>query len=156
MTIPVLITTVLTAIHHQFYPDRPREFLRDRQALMRALGRWGHECARRGWDFQPEFIQRQLLDLLNEIKRRSADIQYLPVYLHGAVGRWIGQRAEELSAESKSVPRQVTKLVAGLQRVEAIREPTPNEILATLYRDLTQRRRAARRPAQTRQTTLNL
>ena len=100
MIVADLILNVLGAIQGQFYADRPREFSRDYQALRRALEWWGHECHQRGWDFDAEFVQKDLLTLLNEIKRLNADIKYLPKYLEGAIRKRIGVRAEELSAGS--------------------------------------------------------
>lgn len=136
MTIPELITLVLNAIRNQFYADKVRDFMRDERALTKAISRYGYECHQRGWEFDSKFILRALMDLLNEIKRSSADFRYLPVYLDGAVKRHIGQRAEELSAAAKSTPKNVARLVKGVQTVEAVREASATEILAAVYKDL--------------------
>jgi len=83
------------------------------------------------------------MHLLQDIKRREADVRYLPRYLHGAVSRHIGLRAEELSARAKAIQPKVAKLVKGLRQVE-VREPTTTEILAAVYRDTIRQTRAAR------------
>lgn len=141
MTIPDLIDLVLNAIRNQFYADRVRDFKRDERALTKAIARYGYECHQRGWEFDQKHILAALMKLLNEIKRSDADIDYLPLYLDGAVKRHIGQRAEELSAAAKSTPLNVARLVKGVKAVEAIREPSATEILATVYNDLRRRRR---------------
>ena len=143
MTTADLVTNVLGAIRGQFYADQPREFLRDQNAIKRALATWGHECHARGWDFDAAFIQRELLTLLNEIKRSGADIDYLPLYLGGAIRKRIGVRAEELSAAWKSLgartARVIRKVEAGV--VTAVVEPTATEVLAALHQDMKRARR---------------
>jgi hypothetical protein len=136
MSIPELITLVLDSIRNQFYPDRLRDFKRDERALTKAIARYGYECHQRGWDFDSRHILSAIMKLLQEIKRSGADIRYLPTYLDGTVKRHVGQRAEELSAKAKSVKPNVAKIVATTRRVEAIREPSATEILATVYKDL--------------------
>ncbi|MGN6385729.1 MAG: hypothetical protein ACTHMT_05760 [Verrucomicrobiota bacterium] len=140
MTIPELITLVLESIRNQFYTGGRNcefsDFLRDKRALTKAISRYGYECHQRGWEFDSKHILGEIMKLLQEIKRSGADIRYLPTYLDGAVKRHIGQRAEELSAKAKSIPRNVAKIVAGTRKVEAVREPSATEILATVYKDL--------------------
>jgi len=157
MTIPELMTRVLDAIRNQFYADRPREFLRDERALSKAVARYGYECHRRGWEFSAEDIRRDLMDLLNQIKRLNADIGYLPVYLEGAVARHIGQRAEELSVKAKYARPQVDKIVTGLQSVKVVIQATNVEMLSAFYlhqKQVQRQRRAARKPARDKQEAL--
>ncbi len=142
MKISHLIETVLACIRHEFYRERIREFKRDERALMRAVATWGYACAQRGWELDAQFILEELLGLLGAIKKSGAEIGYLPSYLQGAVKRRIGQRAEEISAQSKSTPRQVAKIVQGLKGVDAVREPGAVETLAMLYRDLRRPKRS--------------
>lgn len=141
MTVADLIAEVTTKIRNVFYADRPaREFLRDERAITRAIARYGYECDNRGWDFQVEFIRRDLLDLLRSMRDKSADIKYLPVYLEGAVDRHVRTRAEELAAAAKAIPNIVKRSVKDLAVTNAI-EKTPVETLALLYGDLNKRRR---------------
>lgn len=146
MTIPDLIANLLGVLRNQFYADTPREFLRDERQLTKAIARYGHECAQRGWHFEPQFMQDDILKLLNEIKRTGAEIGYLPVYLEGAVDRHIRQRAEELNAKAKAnkVPHAVQRVVNELGKVEAVRERTQTEVLAEVYQQLAQRKRQHR------------
>lgn len=143
MTTADLITNVLDAIRGQFYADRPREFSRDYQHLQRALSWWGKECHARGWDFDAPFIQKDILELLNQIKRSGAEIGWLPKYLEGAIRKRIGVRAEELSAAWKSLGartgRALKKVEGGV--VSVVIEPTATEILSALHHDM---KRAAR------------
>ena len=146
MTIPDLIANLLGVLRNQFYADTPREFLRDERQLTKAIARYGHECAQRGWHFEPQFIQDDLLTLLNEIKRTGAEVAYLPVYLEGAVDRRVRQRAEELNARAKAnqLPNAIKRIVNSVGVVEAVREPTHCETLGLLYQQLAQRKKATR------------
>ncbi len=144
MTVPELINQVVLNIGHQFYDERSRDFFRDRLALTKAVARYGYECEQRGWLFEPDSIRRDIIELLQQIKRTGADIGYFPVYLESAISRHIGLRAEELQAEARAIPQKVSKIVNGLKGVEVVRQPSAVETLAILYRDLAARRR--RRP----------
>ena len=148
MTVPDLITLVLGAIRNQFYADRVREFKRDERALLKAVASYGYECQQRGWHFDAPAILRDLMSLLNELKLNSEAIGYLPVYLHGAVRRHIGQRAEELQSQARTIRPKVTRVVSGVSSVQAVIEPSSTEILSTLYRDLSARRPPRRKPAK--------
>jgi hypothetical protein len=150
MTIPELIDQVLGAIRNQFYSDRDREFMRDYNALMKAISRYGYDCAQRGWEFSVSAILADLMKLLNEIKRTGADIKWLPTYLEGAVRRHIGQRAEELQAQARLSKPKVTKIMEGTKLAVVI-TPDNTEILAAVYRDLKKQnkeRRAQLKPAK--------
>ncbi len=153
MSVDQLITEVLTNLRNHFYADkRPRDFLRDRTALMRAIARYGYECEKRNWQFDAAYIFRDLMALLLQI--RTADqshhpqssILYLPVYLEGAIDRHIRQRAEELSAHAKTIAPKIAKLTTNLKTVEAIREKTDTEILGALFKTLRKPRRQASQP----------
>ena len=148
-----IIVDVLSSIRGQWYADRPREFLRDERALMKAVSRYGHECNERGWEFDARAIRVELLNLLQEIKRSGVEIGYLPVYLHGAVGRHIGQRAEELSARAKAAAPRAAKIVAGV-RAAIVIEKTDVEVLAAVYADLKSRRRPRAKAKQPTEPTL--
>lgn len=148
MTVPVLITTVMGAIRTKFYADRPaREFRRDERALTQAVAKWGYACHHRGWDFTPEFILAELMRVLIDIQRRDGEIQYLPVYLSGAVTRSIGQRAEELHAAGRKLAPKIQRLVDGAE-VVVVREKGNTETLAALYRDLQRHKRQQRRESK--------
>lgn len=151
MTVPDLISETLLRVRRAFYAGRVREFKRDERALTRAIARYGYACAQRGWSFGVREIEAELAALLLRIREQRADIRYLPVYLEGAVDRHIRLRAEELSARAKRTAPHVNRVLAGVQTVTAVIEPSPVEVLALLYRDLRARRRkpAPRVPAQT-------
>jgi hypothetical protein len=138
MTCPELIANVLENLRQHYYTDdagqfRAHEYKRDERQLIRAIATYGAECNQRGWHFQADFIYQDLMQLLLTIRTSGADIQYVPIYLAGAIRRHLGQRAEELSAQAKTIAPRVTKLVAGLTKVEAIRQPTDVEIFAEVY-----------------------
>jgi len=158
-----LIADVLDAVCNQFYTGGRwgiREFKRDERALTKAVARYGYECARRGWEFSPEEISRDLLELLNQIKRQGVeDVHWFPRYLEGAVDRHVGRRSEEL--RELSLKNQGAQIVAGrvIDKLPAPRaaiapEPKAVELLALLYRD--QRRATRQRRAEARQIGMNL
>jgi hypothetical protein len=143
-----LIAALLSMIQKQFYQDRLGDFLRDQTALMKAISRYGYECHQRGWEFDVPHLRTELFGLLNSIRKNKTDFEYLPVYLNAVIGRHIGQRAEELSAQAKSVPRKVAKIVTDAQTkiVSAVREPSATEIMAILHRDTKKRGKARPKP----------
>lgn len=149
MTVGLLIDTVLRRIKAGWYGDNIGRFWRDLDPLKKAIARYGYEAERRGWDLDPDFICRELLTLIQQIRDTGADIRYLPQYLEGAVDRRIRIRAEEISAEAKATSTRITKALAKLRTVPDIRQPTATETLATLYRDLKTRpgRRKKTKPA---------
>lgn len=147
MTVAELVAEVVNCVRNSFYSDRPpRDFKRDERAIMRAIARYGVECERRGWHFQADFIFHELLQLLKSIRTNGADIQYLPVYLEGAVDRHIRLRAEDLHAQAKAaknVDVLARKTMAGVQVVQVV-EKTSVETLAALYSDLKKRQKVKR------------
>jgi len=154
MSIPELINDVLLHLRNHFYADKPaRDYKRDERALMKAIARYGHECDRRHWQFDAQFIYKELVALLRSMREKSADINYLPVYLEGAVDRHIRTRAEELSAAAKALPNQVRKATSGLHAAVVI-EKTAVETLAAVYRDLKQQRRRKAAPVKSKQEVL--
>lgn len=150
MTVADLIFEVLTLIRNQFYADRVREFKRDERALMKAITRYGYECNRRHWQFQTQFIFKELSALLLKIRTRGAQIEYLPVYLEGAVDRHIRTRAEELSAEAKrlnGVQVLAPKLATAVP-VAVVARPSDVETMDLLFKELRRHKRAARKVRQ--------
>ncbi len=147
MTIPQLISETTSQIYRLWYRDRPvHEFKRDERHLTQSIARYGYECERRNWQFDALAIRKELMTLLLKIKTQEANFKYLPIYLEGAVDRHIRYRAEELSAQAKTISRHVAKLVKSVQPGD-VRQLTDVEILATLYKDLKKSRsRTARRP----------
>ncbi len=134
-----LIAEVTNAVRNSFYADRPvHHFKRDERAIMRAIARYGAECDRRGWNFQVDFIRRDLIGLLRSIREKNADIKYLPVYLEGAVDRHIRMRAEDLNAAAKHLPNIVQRSTKDIVTTAAL-ERSPVETLALLYKDLKKR-----------------
>lgn len=146
MTVAELITNLLESIRSKFYAGKPREFMRDQRGLSWAVASWGRACAERGWEFEPGFVHKEIMAILLDIQSMDRDVEYLPVYLKGAISRRIGQRAEELSAESKRIEARVAKAMNKVQPGE-VRQPTTNEMLIALGSDL---RRIKRERAQER------
>lgn len=156
MTVPELIHNVLGAVRNQFYCDLPeRDFARDLRYLEAAVATYAYECQQRGWLFQADFLQKELLGLLHSFKRSGVEVQWMPLYLQNAIRRHIGQRAEELQAAARSVPKAATRIVNGVKPMVVL-EKSDTEVLATLYNDVRRMRRqslAARKakPASARQ-----
>lgn len=157
MSVPELIANVLEALRVKFYAERIREFKRDERALTKAIAKWGYEAAQREWHFTPEEIFKDIMDLLIQMQTSGSDVKYLPLYLQSAIHRRFGQRAEDLQAAARKVAPRVAKLMAGVRTVEAVREPSATEVLATLYTDLKRvqkQRRAERKPVAKQETLL--
>jgi len=157
MTIAELIQDVTRNIRNSFYADQPAQlYLRDERFLMKAIARYGVECERRGWHFQVDFIFHDLLQLLQAIRTSGAAIQYLPVYLEGAVDRRIRTRAEELKTAAQvagNVENMARKAVAGVQVVTLV-EKSAVETLALLYKDLKKRKPKAAKAKAVQQGSL--
>jgi hypothetical protein len=145
MTLTEAIDRCLVAIRDQFYDeDRPRDFLRDRTALIKAVARYGVECERRGWRFDEIHIVQAILKLLPQIK--PPDHQWLPVYLEKCIDRHVGQRSEELQAESRRIDTAAEKVLREARLLNPspkseIRNPkseirmAATEVLAALHRE---------------------
>lgn len=149
MTVPELISTLLEQLRNQFYQDKsPRDFKRDERFLIGAIGTYGYECARRGWEFDVPFMYRELCELLLSFKRSGTAIEWMPLYLQGSIRRSIGLRAEKLQVQARAVAPLAAKIVAGVKGVTAIERPTNAQLMAAVYQDVRKLRRrtaAARR-----------
>jgi hypothetical protein len=163
MTVTQLIANVLDKIRRDFYRDRAREYKRDERALMKTIARYGYECNQRGWYFEAQFIYQDLLKLLLAIRTAEADIQYLPVYLEGAIDRHLRQRAEEFSAQAKAIDGRCHRILntlapsGGEGRDEGARQLTPVEILGEMFKGIKtiqKSRRHARQAAPEKQKEL--
>lgn len=169
MTIPELIAEVLQSLRNQFYNGSHgwgiREFKRDEARLIRAISLYGHLCFQRGWEFDVAFILGDLMKIIQSFKISGVQIDFMPVYLTGAIKRSIGLRADELNAKAKSMrtkngttkrerlqapaipaARLVNDVVAGKTAVVAVREKSATETLADVYAAL-RKARPARKPA---------
>lgn len=163
MSIDALIDLVLQRVFKEHYLGKSRreEWHKSRTALIKSIARYGHECANRGWEFEPEAIWAELMRVLDTMRERSLEIEiWFPKYLECSIDRHIRLRADELSAEAKredrrgslhADPRSAAKLagvvVADL-RIGTVRQPTAVEQLAVIYRDLHRRQKARRRAAK--------
>lgn len=143
MTVAELITNLLSAIESKFYRSRPHEFMRDLRDLKGAIGQWGIACDARGWEFEPGFVFKEIMEILLDIQRRDLEVDWMPVYLRGAIRRRIGQRAEELNAESKRIGTRIAKALAPV-KIGEVRAPTTNEVLIALAADMKRLKRDRR------------
>jgi hypothetical protein len=162
MTVAELINQVLDLIFQQFecYQElRVRDFMRDRPALMKAVARLGYTCEQNGWQLDVQECKQVLMAVLQDLKLRQDRINYLPIYLEGAVKRHLGQKAEEYSARQKSRgSNRQTAVIAresldGVTVVTAVKEKTATETLSELYVQLKKCRRK-KSPAPAKQQTL--
>jgi hypothetical protein len=140
MKVDALIAIVERRIHDDFYRDRDREFFRDRLFLRQAIARYGFECNSRGWQFSAEDICKELLSLLEKMRRQKDSIEWLPRYLESTVDRHLRLRADELNERGKAGRNIINNTISGIKPA-AVREATPVETLDALYKDLKQRRR---------------
>lgn len=153
MTVPELIARILHQLQAQFYCDLPRrDFHRDQQYLIAAIGTYGWECHQRGWEFNVEFIYRELCQLLTSFKRSGTAVTWMPVYLQNAIRQHIREHAEELKPQARQVNRSVRRVMDGVELAKVVAEPTPTQIAASVYQDVKRlRKRAAAERKQSRQ-----
>ena len=146
MTVPELIANVLENVGRNFYTGtsgtfKVCEFKRDERQLIKAIATYGYECNNRGWPFQADFIHHEICALLLKIRTSGVEIEYLPVYLAGAIRRHIGTRAEELNAKAKAMDNRVSSVVnivaSGLRPESATRQPSDVEIFASVFKGIT-------------------
>lgn len=135
MTVADLIRAVEKRLWMQFY-NRHETFFRDRQAIQKAISRYGYQCNERGWSPDPEFIYQEISRVIDSAIKAKADIQYLPAYLEQGIDMAVRTRAEEIQAQSRQLDNIAAKIVHGVNGVTAIVEPKPVEVLAHLYKNL--------------------
>lgn len=154
MTVSDLIKSVLSEIRKAFYAQSSiRIYMRDHAQLTKSVARYGFECNRRGWEFEPQFIADDLTKLLRRINESGTEFEYFPVYLEHAVDGHIRNRAEELSAKAKLIGPRVKELIDGVKPVVMVEKKTV-EVLSDLYRELHNASRTKRAPAQGKQMKL--
>lgn len=130
-----LIGKLESRIRHEFYRGHPT-FFRDRDAIRRAIARYGYECERRGWNPEPQFIHDEITRILDSAFVHRADIKFLPVYLDHAIAMTVALRAEEIKASKQQIGNIVRGVFSAVEKVEIIREPTTAEVLSDLFKYL--------------------
>lgn len=143
MTIPQLIESTTRRIQKEFYACREHYFWRDYRALVKAISKYGYECEQRGWEIKPLAIYWDISRLLDSVRARRADIEYLPAYLEATVRSHVSMRAEEIQARSQNTGRTVRLLVDGLQPVAQV-VSSDTELLAALHLSLFRRKSRAK------------
>ena len=130
-----LIKLVLGAVRRDHYPDRPNEYFRDERAITKAVASYGYHCADRGWHFEPREILREIMSVLVSMRGKRETIEYLPIYLAGAIKKHIGMKSEEFALRARDLKPKIQKIVNGTQ-ITVVVEKSGAEVLAALYRDL--------------------
>jgi len=151
MTVTELTVEILRRLEQQFYAHLPRrDFKRDQDYLVAAIGTYGWECLGRGWEFDIEFIYRDLCRMLQSFKKSGTDVVWMPNYLQCAIRQHIAEHAEELKskAAASSLARLSRKLLDGAQLAKVIIEPSPTQLAACIYRDVRKLRRRANAEAR--------
>lgn len=152
MAVSDLVEGLLGQIRTTWYAGRAREYKRDERALLKGIARYGHECARRGWEFEAQAIYDDILPMLRKMTRQ--EIGYLPVYLEAAIDQHVRERAEELRAAAAQPGRGAMRIAEGVQRVEVIRVAGVVETLAEIYKDLRKRPKPNKKSTPTKQLEL--
>ena len=137
MTLDDLTLKFLHRVQAGFYQADPRGFLRDRQALVKSLARYGSICAQRGWELDAEFIYADVVRVLGSFENKKERIEYLPIYLQHAIDQHCREHAEELrraaqARKDRVVATEVSRVVNGVRVVEAVRAVSMVEQLAAL------------------------
>lgn len=84
-----VLSDLLRAIRNQFYPDAPKAFYQQRDALILCLTRPAQWFSDRGVFFPEARYTRLIQDILQTIKRHGAtgQIRWFPAYLGKAEDR---------------------------------------------------------------------
>jgi len=146
MNVPSLIAEILRRLEQQFYAHLPRrDFKRDQDYLVAAIGTYGWECFQRGWEFDLDFIFQDLCRLLSSFKKSGTEITWMPIYLQNSIRQHIREHAEELqkSARANQTARLARKITDAAGLVRAIVEPSPIQLAASIYQDVKKLRRAS-------------
>jgi len=142
-TMEDLIELVMDRVRLRFYHDKPaREWARDRNALMKAVMRYGHECHRRGWRFDVESLAVRLLELLNRIERPTG-AGWFPIYLEQAVDQHVREHAEEIQAAARAIESKLAAVLGRLPAASAVRPPDAAEMAGAVFTELKRRQREA-------------
>jgi hypothetical protein len=138
-TVEDLIEVIMARVKVRFYHNRPaREWATDRNALLKAVMRYGYECTGRGWRFEADVLAVRLLDLLNKIERPTTP-GWFPIYLETAVDQHVRERAEEIQEAAAQTEVILAKVRAGLPVTTAARPPVASEMAAAVFLELKRR-----------------
>lgn len=138
-TVEDLIEVVMARVKVRFYHGRPaREWARDRNALMKAVMRYGYECDRRGWHFNAEALTVRLLNLLNDIERPAGE-GWFPIYLEQAVDQHVRERAEEIQAAAEKTEAKLAAVLGRLPAPTSQRPPSATQLAAAVFTELKRR-----------------
>jgi hypothetical protein len=140
-TVDDLLEVVMERVKVRFYHGRPaREWATDRNALLKAVSRYGFECLRREWHFEAEVLAVRLLDLLNKIERPTTP-GWFPIYLETAVDQHVRERAEEIQEAARQAAKVAGRIVAGLQVAEGPRPPSAVDVMGAVFVELKRRQK---------------
>jgi hypothetical protein len=126
--VAAMTENVLREIKRSFYEGRDVSFYKHRTALIRGIMRYGLEMHRRGWEVSPEYIEKEVLDVLMDFRRRSIPQDYFPNYFSKSLMKNLGQRAED----HKSVKSVVGRRLAKVQVVDGVVQPTMSDVMAAV------------------------
>lgn len=141
MTTDQLIASVLRDIWTNFYEPHSHDFFRDKPQLVRAICHYAFLCEQRGWNPDLEFVNCEILRLLQVARASTTKIRYLPAWLHESIRKNVNQRAEEIQQARQETPKVISRALANIRKVELIREPTNVEVLAKLYKSIARGKR---------------
>jgi hypothetical protein len=147
-----LISDLLAAIRHQFYPDSSKAWFQQRDAILLCITRPAQWFSDRGVMFPPGRYGQLIQEILQTIKRHGAtgSIRYFPAYLGKAIEAHLVHHGDALYAEAKGC-RNLAQLA--LARVRKAPAPAPQEdIVAPLAQArhlllAARRKRSRTRPA---------
>jgi len=99
-----LVSDLLGAIRHQFYPDDSKGFFQQRDAILLCITRPAQWFSDRGVSFPPRRYQQLIQEIVQTIKRHGApdQIRYFPAYLGKAVESHLAHHGDALYDEAKA------------------------------------------------------
>lgn len=154
-----LVSDLLRIIRNQFYPDTPKAWFQQRDAILLCITRPARWFSDRGVSFPPRRYELVLHEILRTVKRHGAtsEIRWFPGYLGRCIEEYLKHHGDDLYLEAKGSRNQAE---LALSRVR--KGPAPagdSDAVAPLLQArqiLLQARKSARskRSATPLQTTL--
>ncbi len=159
MSPPDLVSDLMGMIRNQFYPDTPRAWFQQRDAVLLCITRPAQWFFDRGVSFPTRRYGQVLHEILQTVKRHgtTAEIRWFPGYLGKCIEEYLNHHGDDLYNEAKGARNQAELALSRLKRPVAIAaDPDIVQPLVAARQILLQARKKPSRSARaTRlQTTL--
>jgi transposase InsO family protein len=151
-----ILADLLSVIRNQFYPDDPKGWFQQRDAIILCLTRPAQWFSDRGVQFPPARYQQLIQDILQAIKRHgaTAEIQWFPAYLGKAVEKYLVFNGDDLYREAKGARVLAELAMAKLKHTDHQADVTAPLAEARRILLAARKKRPCKRPASASQPPL--